>query len=164
MSLTLTNILVNLLYYGVTLIILPWLILYAESDIGITRHPSNILRAVSIILALFGASLQFWCIALFQSVGRGTPSPAFAPQRLVTQGPYAHVRNPLNIGEVILFLALALWFASPLLFAYAALAALAFHLFIVFWEEPRHLKQFGKEYSDYRAEVNRWMPRRPARR
>lgn len=159
MSLTLTNILINLLYYGVTLIILPWLILYAESAIGITRHPSNILRAASILLALIGISLQVWCIALFQSVGRGTPSPAFAPQRLVTQGAYAHVRNPMNIGEVILFLALALWFASPLLLAYAALAALAFHLFIVAWEEPQHLKQFGKGYSDYRMQVNRWIPK-----
>ena len=65
----------------------------------------------------------------------------------------------MNIGEVILFLALALWFASPLLVAYALLAAIAFHLFIVIWEEPQHLRRFGKEYSAYKTKVNRWMPR-----
>lgn len=159
MSLTLKNILINLLYYGVTLIILPWAILYAESYVGIARHPSVILRAASVLLAFMGASLQLHCIALFQSLGKGTPSPAFAPKRLVTKGPYAYVRNPMNIGEVILFLALALWFASPLLVAYAALAAIAFHIFIVTWEEPQHLRRFGKEYSDYQRKVNRWIPK-----
>ncbi|HKC62415.1 MAG TPA: methyltransferase [Pyrinomonadaceae bacterium] len=159
MSLTLKNILINLLYYGATLIILPSIILYAESFIGITRHPSTILRAAATLLALAGAILQLRCIALFQSLGRGTPSPALAPKRLVTKGPYARVRNPMNIGEVILFLALALWFASPLLLAYAVLAALSFHLFIVVWEEPQHLRRFGKEYSAYKTSVNRWIPK-----
>lgn len=65
----------------------------------------------------------------------------------------------MNIGEVILFLALALWFASPLLTAYALLAAISFHLFIVIWEEPQHLRRFGKEYSVYETKVNRWIPK-----
>ncbi|MDQ3817318.1 MAG: isoprenylcysteine carboxylmethyltransferase family protein [Acidobacteriota bacterium] len=159
MSLTLKNVLINLLYYAITLIALPSLILYAESYLGIVRHPTTILRAFSILLGLVGAFLQLWCIALFQSHGRGTPTPALAPERLVTKGPYAHVRNPMNIGEVTLFLALALWFASPILTAYAVLAALAFHLFIVTWEEPEHKRRFGKGYSAYKAGVNRWIPK-----
>lgn len=118
----------------------------------------------AVLLALSGAGLQLWCIVLFQSLGRGTPSPAFAPQKLVSEGLYALVRNPLNIGEVMLFLAIASWFASPLLLAYAALAALAFHCFIVKWEEPQHLKRFGEKYLEYRAKVNRWLPRFKARR
>jgi len=65
----------------------------------------------------------------------------------------------MNIGEVILFLALALWFASPLLLVYALLAAIAFHLFIAIYEEPQHLKRFGEEYSVYRAKANRWIPK-----
>jgi protein-S-isoprenylcysteine O-methyltransferase Ste14 len=162
LSLTLKNILINLLYYAVTLVALPSIILYAESLVGIARHPTTILRSAAILLALIGASLQLLCILLFQSLGRGTPSPALAPERLVARGPYARVRNPMNIGEVILFLALALWFASPLLAAYALLAAIAFHLFIVKWEEPQHFKRFGEEYSVYKTKVRRWIPRAKA--
>lgn len=159
MSLTLKNILINLIYYAATLIILPWIILYAEFYAGIPRHPSIILRAAAVLLALIGAGLQLWCIALFQSLGRGTPSPAFAPEKLVTEGPYAQVRNPLNIGEAMLFLAIALWFASPLLLAYAVLAGVAFHIFIVKWEEPQHLNRFGEKYVKYKAKANRWIPK-----
>jgi protein-S-isoprenylcysteine O-methyltransferase Ste14 len=41
----------------------------------------------------------------------------------------------------------ALFFASPPLFAYAAVVALAFHLFVVLYEEPTLRQQFGADYE-----------------
>lgn len=64
----------------------------------------------------------------------------------------------MNLGELMLFCALAGWFASPIPFAYTIAMGLAFHGFIVFWEEPRHLGLYGAKYEQYMKCVNRWVP------
>lgn len=159
MGLTIKNILVNLFYYAFTLFAVPWVLLWLEARWdSIGRTPTG-LRIIFIFLGIVGALLQLWCIILFQRVGKGTPSPAVPTNKLVTQGPYRLVRNPMNIGEVMVMLALAGWFASWMLLVYAVLAWLAFHVFIVTFEEPRHLKVFGGDYEEYKRSVNRWLPK-----
>ncbi|HYX27120.1 MAG TPA: methyltransferase [Pyrinomonadaceae bacterium] len=160
MNLTFRNVFLNLVYYGLTVVLLPWILLSLESSFGYTRHSVFGMRAGSALIGVVGVALQLWCIVLFQSVGKGTPSPAFAPIKLVRQGPYGIIRNPMNTGELMVFLALCGWFDSPVLLAYSLAAALAFHLFIVFWEEPRHLRRFGERYVEYRRNVGRWWPMR----
>jgi protein-S-isoprenylcysteine O-methyltransferase Ste14 len=159
MTLTLKNILLNLSYYSVTILVIPWGLLSLETVWGFPRDPSPSLHYAAIILGTVGFALQLWCIALFQRIGQGTPSPLSPPRELVTEGPYAWVRNPLNTGEVLVLLALAAWFGSPLLFFYALGAWLAFHSFIVLSEEPKHLQRFGDQYVEYKATVNRWIPK-----
>ena len=158
MSLTLTNVGLNLIYYALTLVLLPGISLLLETYFAFIRRPFMTLRIASVALAIAGAALQLWCITVFQSTGKGTPSPALPPKRLVTDGPYKFVRNPMNIGELMLLLALAGWFASPLLFTYCVIAALAFHVFVLVWEEPEHRRQFGPTYVRYASSVNRWLP------
>jgi protein-S-isoprenylcysteine O-methyltransferase Ste14 len=159
MSLTVKNIIVNACYYLLTIVLLPAGVLRIERRIGVAGNPSVVLGSVAIIVGVVGAVLQAWCIMLFHRVGRGTPSPAFPPQRLVTTGPYAWVRNPMNWGELLVFLGLAGWFWSPLLAGYAVLGWIAFHTFIVAWEEPRLIRMFDEDYSRYRGVVRRWRPK-----
>lgn len=157
-NLTTKNVALNLFYYGLTMVLFPWIILSLEATFGITRHPSAVTRIPSVLLGIMGAALQLRCIFLFQSLGSGTPSPALAPTKLVTGGPYGRIRNPMNVGELLIFAALACWFGSPFLLGYTILAGLAFHGFIVLWEEPRHLTLFREEYSKYKTRVRRWLP------
>ncbi|HLG17031.1 MAG TPA: isoprenylcysteine carboxylmethyltransferase family protein [Blastocatellia bacterium] len=159
MSLTLRNIALNMIYYAVVVVVLPGGLLLLERGLGFSERPLLPLRIAAGVVGVFGALLQIWCIVIFQRVGRGTPSPLFPPMRLVTRGPYRVVRNPMNIGELMVFLALAGWFASWFLLAYALGAAIAFHGFIKLWEEPRHAEKHGDEYARYRASVGRWIPR-----
>lgn len=158
MNLTLANIGINVVYYGMTATLGPWLVLTVEDWLGIPRHPALWLRLLAIVLGSASIALQMTCIILLQWRGRGTPSPARPTTHLITSGPYRFVRNPLNVGELGLFLALAAWFGSGALLAYAILAACAFHLFILHWEEPRLAAAMGDEYAHYRAAVNRWLP------
>jgi protein-S-isoprenylcysteine O-methyltransferase Ste14 len=65
----------------------------------------------------------------------------------------------MNMGEVMAFLALAAWFNSLALLTYAFVAWLAFHLFVVFYEEPRLARRFGDRYDAYRRDVGRWVPK-----
>lgn len=159
MNLILVNIGINAVYYLSTVVLIPWLFLAMENKLGIDRHPTAWLRMGAVILGLAAITLQLWCIVLFQLHGQGTPSPARPTKQIVTSGPYAFARNPLNIGEVALFVALAAWFGSPALLFYALLAWCAFHLFIVKYEEPRNRAAFGEAYAHYYEKVPRWTPR-----
>jgi protein-S-isoprenylcysteine O-methyltransferase Ste14 len=95
--------------------------------------------------------------------GHGTPVPIAPTEHLVVGGPFRWVRNPGYISVVALLLGQALVFGSPVLLAYAAVGALGFHLFVVFYEEPTLRRQFGAEYEAYCRAVRRWIPRpRPA--
>ena len=159
MSPVLENILVNVGYYAATLVIAPGIVLAGEDRFGLARHSSNALRAASVVLALIGAGLQLWAIVVLHRMGRGTPSPLSPTSQLVTAGPYAFVRNPLNLGEMMVFLGLSAWLGSVALFAYAVLAWVAFHIFVIRQEEPRHAKLFGDKYLRYRRSVGRWLPK-----
>ena len=54
----------------------------------------------------------------------------------------------------------ALIFGSTALLGYSAAVALAFHLFVVLYEEPHLRRKFGSGYEDYCRTVPRWLPRR----
>ena len=45
------------------------------------------------------------------------------------------------------------------LIVYGALLWLAFHVFVVAYEEPTLERTFGREYEAFRAAIPRWIPR-----
>ena len=54
-------------------------------------------------------------------------------------------------------------FQSWYLFVWAAVLLVAFHLFVVTYEEPTLYRLFGNDYETYLRAVGRWIPRRPGR-
>jgi protein-S-isoprenylcysteine O-methyltransferase Ste14 len=95
----------------------------------------------------------------FVREGRGTPAPGADPERLVIGGAFRYVRNPGYVGVVGLIVGQSLLFASAAVLAHAAIMALAFHLFVVFHEEPYLRRRFGAQYDEYQRRVPRWLPR-----
>ena len=111
------------------------------------------------VIPLIGGLLFYIASAWnFIERGKGTPAPIDPPKLLVTSGPYRCVRNPMYLGGVLILLGEALLFASILLLLYLCFIWLAFHLFIVFYEEPHLRKVFGTEYKEYCRNVKRWVP------
>ena len=53
-------------------------------------------------------------------------------------------------------------FATALLpmLLYPLLGAVFMHLFVVYYEEPKLIKRFGREYKDYLKKVPRWIPKK----
>jgi len=78
-------------------------------------------------------------------------------------GPYRYVRNPMYVGACLALAGGALVYRSWALLAYAALFLIATHLFVVWYEEPNLSRLFGVDYENYRARVQRWLPRLGAR-
>lgn len=158
-SLTVKNIVINLLYWSITVFALPWLILSLEKQLGVKAYLFTGSRFLAVLIGLAGVALQIRCVILFQRIGYGTPSPLFPTTTLVVSGPYSCVRNPMNLGEVMILLGFSSWFGSPGLLCYSILAWISFHLFVIIYEEPNNSKRFGSEYDQYRNRVPRWIPR-----
>ena len=69
------------------------------------------------------------------------------------------MRNPIYVAVTALVLGQALLFANVTLLVYGALLWIAFHVFVVVYEEPTLHRSFGAEYDAYCANVPRWLPR-----
>jgi protein-S-isoprenylcysteine O-methyltransferase Ste14 len=106
-----------------------------------------------------GAFLYMVCAWDFAYHGRGTPAPIDPPKSLVARGPSILVRNPMYIGVLCAVLGEAAIFHAWRILVYAVFLALAFHLFVIFYEEPALKKKFGSAYDRYRQSVPRWIPK-----
>ena len=145
------------LFIGLILIYLPARIL---SWAGIVRPGSIELQQVAgLVIGAAGAIVALWCVFSFALIGKGTPAPFDPPRKLVIQGPYRFVRNPMYIGAGLALASAALFFQSIHLLAFAAVFFIVTHLFIVRFEEPTLRRMFGQEYEDYCRKIGRWWPR-----
>jgi len=133
---------------------LPWR-LHQSSPmlIGPQRWAAFAVIALGVAIYLHTA---FWGFAVH---GTGTPAPIAPPKTLVVQGLHCFVRNPMYIGVLLIIAGQAWLFWSSALCVYGALVWLAFHLFVLIYEEPALRKQFGESYDRYRAAVPRWIPK-----
>jgi len=146
------------LFIGLLLIFLPNRIL---SSTGIVP-PSTIgaWQIAGMLLGVSGAALALACILTFVFVGRGTPAPFDPPRRLVVQGPYRVVRNPMYLGAGLAVAGAALFYQSIPLLGYAGLFLLITHVFVVVYEEPTLRQTFEREYDAYCRLTGRWWPKR----
>ena len=148
----LKNLVFTLVVPGTVAVYLPWLLTRGQS-IG----PLGYVMASSALI-LFGAMTYLWGLWVFAAHGQGTPAPIDAPKRLVSGGPYRYTRNPLYVGVLAVILGWAVLFQAASLLLYAMSVGLAFHLFIVLYEEPHLRRTFGAEYENYCGRVGRWLP------
>jgi protein-S-isoprenylcysteine O-methyltransferase Ste14 len=116
-------------------------------------------RSVGVVLILAGLPGLVDSFARFALQGLGTPAPVAPTRNLVVTGLYRHVRNPIYVAVVAIILGQATLFGDWRLIVYGALLWLAFHVFVVAYEEPTLEQTFGSEYEAYRAAVPRWIPR-----
>lgn len=99
-------------------------------------------------LALLGEAVRIWASGHIEKT-----------ERLATGGPYAHTRNPLYVGSVLLALGTAVASASP----WSALAVAVY--FAVFYppviqEEAAFLRRkFGAAYDAWARDVPAFFPR-----
>ena len=155
MVLFLKNLLFTIVVPGTVSVYLPlW--------IAGSRAPASgwmLVPAFAILAA--GAGIYVWCVWDFAVTGRATPAPIDAPKKLVVRGLYRYMRNPMYVGALSAILGWAVFFLAPIVALYGMFVGVCFHSFIVFYEEPRLVREFGTAYSEYRSRVGRWLPRPP---
>lgn len=135
------------LFIGLVLIYVPTRIL---AWAGIVRPVRiEVQQVLGMIFAATGAAIALWCIFTFASAGKGTPAPFDPPRRLVVQGLYRFVRNPMYIGAGLALAGASLFYGSVSILGYAGLLFLITHSFVVWYEEPVLGRSFGKKYELY---------------
>lgn len=161
---------VGVLWGGTTVVLLllaPWWLGWSWTGALPLQVFGAALVVVSVAVGTWACFKMGWARLLF--AGALFPPGAGAeehrvPQRLVVEGPYRHVRNPLYVTDFALILGTALltqkWFLVVLAALYAAQLALQLPL------EERELRQrFGRRYRRYCELVPRFVPRlQPVRR
>jgi len=79
-------------------------------------------------------------------------------RKTLASGPFAVTRNPLYIGNILLWCGFALTARLPWMAPVTALLLGAEYSAIVGWEERQLASRYGDEYRAYAALVPRWIP------
>ena len=121
---------------------------------GVARPAAS---GVAVLMA--GVVLLLWCVRDFYVAGKGTLAPWAPPQQLVSVGLYRVSRNPMYIAVLLILAGWTLAFRSRGLAVYTIAMMLAFHLRVVFGEEPWLARRYGRGWERYAARVPRWLGR-----
>lgn len=114
---------------------------------------------IGFLISLIGEGFRLWGVSVAGSETRTTGG--VGGSFLVVTGAFAHVRNPLYVGNILLYLGIGIM--SMALFPYLQIVALVFfyiqYKFIIDEEEKYLEKTFGAQYDDFRNNVPRLIPR-----
>lgn len=136
---------------GVVAIAVPAFLAAGELRRGTTPHPAGF------VLLAAGAFLLLWCVRDFYVVGKGTLAPWSPPRQLVTTGLYRFSRNPMYVAVAAMLAGWSLAFLSPALATYTGFVIVAFHLRVLFGEEPWLARTHGAAWLEYKTRVPRWL-------
>ncbi len=113
---------------------------------------------IGLVVALSGEAIRIWSVSLAGSETRTTSG--VGGTYLVTQGPYSIVRNPLYVGNILIYTGIGIM--SFALFPYLQIFAFLFFLFqyycIILAEENILATKFGNVFTEYKNTVNRFLP------
>lgn len=154
----LRTVLFTIVVPGTELVLIPLVVVVLRLG---PRVELGAARYAGLVPLLAGLVVIGRCFVDFVRRGRGTPAPYDPPRELVVAGLYRYVRNPQYVGVVLVVVGEAMLSGRGVLFGYAALMAVGYHLFVRFYEEPTLGRLFGEPYARYRREVPRWLPRWP---
>jgi protein-S-isoprenylcysteine O-methyltransferase Ste14 len=115
--------------------------------------------ALGLVLIVGGFALVSWTVRIQYILGKGTPAPRVATQRLVTQGPYVYTRNPMTLGALLLYLGIGLWMGSGVVFLLTIVVFSALLTFISIHETRELGERFGEEYLEYKKRTPFLLPR-----
>ncbi len=114
---------------------------------------------IGFLVSLIGESIRLWGVSWAGSETRTTGN--VGGTYLIISGPFAYVRNPLYVGNMIIYLGLGIM--SLALFPYLQIIALLFFIFqysLIVSEEEEYLKRtYGEQYKKYFSSVPRFLPR-----
>jgi protein-S-isoprenylcysteine O-methyltransferase Ste14 len=116
------------------------------------------LDALGLLVALAGQALRFYTLGQVQD-GTSGQGAVLEARALNTRGPYAHVRNPLYLGNLGLCIGLMMLAHDGWVLALGLAFFFGEYHFIIRAEEAFLREQFGERFTAYCGVVRRWVPR-----
>tara|TARA_Y100000746_G_scaffold111272_1_gene95229 strand:+ start:2912 stop:3487 length:576 start_codon:yes stop_codon:yes gene_type:complete len=122
-------------------------------------QPYNQYILFGAITLLLGEGIRMWSVSY---AGGETRTTNVGAPSLCTAGPYGFVRNPIYVGNMLMYLGIVIIAGSPNL-ALMIITTMTFFLIqyslIISLEEEKLLELFGEEYNVYRKNVRSIIPR-----
>jgi protein-S-isoprenylcysteine O-methyltransferase Ste14 len=113
---------------------------------------------IGAVIAALGQLVRGATIGLRYVVRGGRGRRVYA-EDLVTEGIYAHTRNPMYVGNLLIVAGLAIVSNSWSTILVAIPLGLFMYASIVAAEEDYLQQRFGASFKDYCRDVPRWLPR-----
>jgi protein-S-isoprenylcysteine O-methyltransferase Ste14 len=114
---------------------------------------------IGLFIALTGEAIRIWGVSWAGSETRTTGN--VGGSFLVISGPFAHMRNPLYVGNILMYTGLGIM--SFAFFPYLQILGLFFFYFqykLIIKEEEHFLeKTYGNDYENYRRNVPSFFPK-----
>ncbi|MGZ4996793.1 MAG: methyltransferase family protein [Methylobacter sp.] len=120
--------------------------------------PEDYFLALGLIMVTVGQALRILTIGLAYIVRGGRNRRIYA-ENLVTDGVFAHCRNPLYAGNILIVIGFMFIAGNTTDIILGSLGFMAIYRLIVFSEERFLTEKFGQAYIDYCADVSRWLLR-----
>lgn len=114
------------------------------------------LRGVALFLATAFAIWNGWGLVLFHKHATGL-LPGQPTTQLLRRGPFAVSRNPLYVGLIVLYVAIALWVPSAWAVLLLPVGVLTLVKGAVEPEEKYLRQSYGPAYEEYCRRVPRWL-------
>ncbi|QIK95572.1 isoprenylcysteine carboxylmethyltransferase family protein [Sphingomonas sp. HDW15A] len=142
----------------------PPLLIFAALLVGLAIDPGlRIWPAIKIETALpaaflgtAGIAIGAIALGLFKHF-KTRPEPWKPASALVTTGVYSFTRNPMYLGMLLIYAAIALLFRSVSAGVLLIPLILALDQLVIRREEQYLGRRFGPQYEEYRRHVRRWF-------
>jgi len=120
---------------------------------------NNLFRFIGFILLLIGETIRIWAVS---HAGGATRTRNVGAPSLCSSGPYAHSRNPLYVGNMLMYIGIVLIAGVPNGFFMVMVTTVFFliqYTLIISLEEETLDTLFGNEYMEYKKNVPPIIPR-----
>jgi len=122
-------------------------------------QPENQNILLGFMVLLVGELIRMWSVSY---AGGETRTTSVGAPSLCTAGPYGYVRNPIYVGNMLMYLGIVIIAGSPNLML-MVLATMSFFIIqyslIISLEEEKLDELFGPEYVAYKNNVRAILPR-----
>ena len=118
--------------------------------------PVVIRVVVGALLVVVGVALMAWAASVMKRQGT-TVIPWEQVDALVTNGPFAFTRNPIYLGDGLVYLGITVAFGSWWPVLGLPVVLLVLHRYVIDREEAYLTERFGPAYTTYAGRVRRWL-------
>jgi protein-S-isoprenylcysteine O-methyltransferase Ste14 len=116
------------------------------------------LDGIGLIIALLGQGCRLLAVGSVHNIRRGGRNKHFAAAELIQDGFFAHTRNPLYLGNLLIAAGLVLIADSAAWFLVVLPLTVGMYCAMVLAEEAFLTARFGQTYLDYCQRVRRFLP------
>ena len=112
------------------------------------------------IMIFQGVYFLLWTLKAQREIGKGTPMPLIATQKLVIQAPYSFTRNPLVFGLINFYFGISIAINSISSLVIILIFSNLILAYIKFVEEKELTQRYGADYLAYKKITPFLLPRR----